>query len=425
MTQPQILSAPLALSVRTTTAAPVATRFTPPYALPAPGTKVDIPIAGRNVAIDVRPAPHTPGSWAYALFRSYGGGSFSADYSAAGAYVLAGMGGHNAPPCFGAAIFDFTDGRWSYLPNGNGFNEARVNDVDRSETNGSPYLELTAVARGQMPSPSHHYTLQVSPPKSVVGGPRGAVVVTLGAAKMLNGYDSPQPHLFDLATGLWTRASDNLATDVGARTPFTNDSAAYDPATKRVYVTLNFGTEDRVTYLDLVDRKWKTSPRYPLPNVNAIARSIFVDNRRRLLLYVLNNGQFWGLNLNDPASGPRPLKTSGTVPNTSRRWDEYPLADGGDGCFYTFTGLGPAYTGGSAPLATSQALLKIAPPANGNPLTGTWAFSTVPIRGGLTAQYVTDAGSGAHHESRFFYVPSIACFAWIPNGIGPVELIRP
>ena len=87
MTQPVILSTPLSVSVATV---PAAGAFTPPYALPTPGTKLAISTSGRNVANDVKPAPHTNGSWQYALFQSYGGGSFSADYSAAGAYVLAG-----------------------------------------------------------------------------------------------------------------------------------------------------------------------------------------------------------------------------------------------------------------------------------------------------------------------------------------------
>ena len=36
-------------------------------------------IAGRNVANDVKPAPHSNISWQYSLFQSYGGGSFSPD----------------------------------------------------------------------------------------------------------------------------------------------------------------------------------------------------------------------------------------------------------------------------------------------------------------------------------------------------------
>ena len=442
MTNQVILSTPLSLSITPaavaappaaappsapTSAAPApAGTFSPPYALPANGTKIAIPTTGRNVANDVKPAPHSNGSWQYALFQSYGGGSFSPDYSPGGAYVLAGMGGHGASPCFGAAIFDFATGRWSYLPNANGFNEARVSDVARrGETNDWPYLELVGVKTGQMPSPSHHYTLQVSPPKSVTGGAKGAVIVTLGAAKTEEGWDSPQSHKLDLATGLWTRASNNLVTDVSSRTPYTDSSAAYDPTTRRIYATLNFPTNDRLACLDLSDNTWKSAGRYALPNTNGVARSIWVDDQRRVLLYLLDNNQLWALNLNNIGAGPARLATAGMVPNTSRRWEHYPAADGGDGCFYTLTGSGPAYGASGAPLASSQELLKLAPPASGNPLSGTWTFSMVPIRGGITAQYVTDPSAGAFHDSRFFYVPAIRCFAWIPNGSGAVELIKP
>ena len=422
MTQQILLSTPLSVSVNP--AAPSGP-FTPPYPLPTSGNRIAIPTAGRNVANDIKPAPHGNLSWQYTLFQSYGGGSFSADYSPGGAYVLAGMGGHGAPPCFGGAIFDFTTGRWSYLPNANGFNEARTEDVDyQGETNGAPYLELKAVARGEMPSPSHHYTLQVSPPKSVVGGPKGAIIVTLGAAKTQTGADSPQAHKFDLATGLWSRASTNLVTAVSTRSPYTNSSAAYDPATRRIYVTLHFALDDQLVCLDLGDGQWNSVGRYTPPSVNAVARSIFVDAKRRMLLYLLENNQLWGLDLNNVRLGPVRLLTAGAVPNTSRRWDEYPMADGGDGCFYTFSGAGPAYQDGVVPLAADQSLMKLMPPSSGNPLGGTWTFSTVPIRGGLTAQWSTDA-TYAHHESRFFYVPAIRCFAWIPNGSGAVELIKP
>jgi hypothetical protein len=423
MTQPILLSTPVTVSVGPTASTGT---FTPPYPLPTPGTKIAIPTDGRNVANDVKPAPHGNFSWQYALFQSYGGGSFSADYSPGGAYVLAGMGGHGASPCFGGAIFDFTTGRWSYLPNANGFNEARTEDVDyQKETTGAPHLELKAVTRGEMPSPSHHYTLQVSPPKSVTGGARGAVIVTLGAAKTNTGADSPQSHKFDLATGLWSRAAVNLVTAVTTRTPYTNASATYDPTAKRIYVSLHFPTDDQLVCLDLADNQWKSVGRYTLPNVNAVARSIFVDDQRRMLLYLLDNNQLWGLDLNNVRLGPVRLATAGAVPNTSRRWDLYPVADGGDGCFYTFSGAGPAYKDGLVPLAADQSLMKLAPPASGNPVTGTWTFSTVPIRGGITAQWVSDESAGAYHESRFFYVPAIRCFAWIPNGSGAVELIKP
>jgi hypothetical protein len=406
------------------TTPPSPTPYTPPYALPTRRTKVAIPTSGRNVANDVKPAPHTNGSWQYALFQSYGGGSFARDYSPAGAYVLAGMGGHAAPPCFGAAIFDFADGRWSYLPNGNGFDERRVKDVTRDETNGAPFLELKGVRTGQMPAPSHSYGLQVAPPKSVTGGARGAVIVALGAAKTLQGADSPASHQLDLATGLWTRKSKNLLRDVTARTPYTKASAAYDPTSRRVYVSVSFAAEDRLAFLDLDDGLWKSAGAYAPPRTDGYARSIWVDDRRRLLLYMLTNGQLWAIDLDAVGRGPVRLRTTGDATNLTRRWHEYPASDGGDGAFYTFAGAGPAYGSGPAPLAGSQSLLRLAPPA-GEALSGTWEFSSVPISGGITAQYVTDPGAGAQHETRFFYVPALRCFAWIPNGSGPVELIKP
>ncbi len=330
--------------------------FTPPYALPASGQALAIPIAGRNVANDIKPAPHGNGSWQYALFQSYGGGSFSADYSAAGAYVLAGMGGHNAAPCFGAAIFDFTTATWSYLPNGNGFDEARTNDVDRvTETNGSPYLELVNVSQGQMPAPAHNYLLQISPPRSVVGGPKGSIVRTVGAAQTENAWDSPQSHALDLATGLWTRASANLVKDVYDRTPYTDSLAAYDPTTKRIYYLLGeFSTAHKLAYLDLADGTWKSAGSFAEPPGSSTARTMFVDDARRLLLVIRGAGELWAFDLDDVASGPKKLNVSGTVPVRALRWDLYPTADGGDGAFYTFEGTGPVYTDPPYPLATLQ-----------------------------------------------------------------------
>lgn len=407
--------------------APADAGWTPPYALPASGTTIPIPTSGRNVANDVRPAAHDPGSWQYALFQSYGGGSFSADYSAAGAYVLAGMGGHGASPCFGAAIFDFTTGAWSYLPNGNGFDEARTNDVSRTaETNGWPYLELTQTTAPEMPAPAHNYLLQISPPASVLGGPRGAVLRTVGAAEITEGWDSPQAHAIDLQTGRWTRAASNLVTAVYDGTPYTDTSAAYDPKTKRVYFLLGeFASAWRLAYLDLVDRQWKRAATFTEPGGAGWAVSTFVDEARRLLVVVRSSGTLWAFDLEDLAAGPVPLTVDAAVPAQRVRWEPYPISAGGDGAFYAFSGDGPVYLEGQPPpKATLQALYKLTPPAS-QPLTGTWRLSTVPVSGGLTAFYKVDAGSGAHHYSRFFFVPALRCFAWIPNGSGAVELVKP
>ena len=403
------------------------TPFEPPYDLPASGEVIRIPTDGRNVAVSVKPAPHTNGSWQYALFQAYGGGAFATDYSEAGAYVIAGTGGHNAPPCFGAAIFDFATATWSYLPNGNGFDEARTEDVDReTETNGSPYLELTAVTTPEMPSPGHTYQLLIAPPSSVLGGSRGAIVRTVGAAQTFEAWDSPQSHALDLETGVWSRASVNVVRDVFDWTPYTDAVAAYDRIDDRIYLLLgDMAVYWRLPYLDLADGTWKNAGSYESPTETGVVKTMFVDEARRLLVIVRGSGELWAFDLNDVEAGPVELSVTGTVPTRAMRWELYPVEDGGDGSWYAFTGVGPAYeTVPPYPLATDQFLHRLTPPA-GDPLTEPWTFSTVPIDGGLTAQYVSDPGSGAFHHTRFFYVPQIRSFAWIPNGTGPVELVRP
>ena len=405
----------------------VPTPFEPPYDLPSSGEVVRIPIEGRNVAVDVKPAAHGNGSWQYSLFQSYGGGVFAADYSDAGAYVIAGTGGHRAPACFGAAIFDFTTGTWSYLPNGNGFDEARAEDVERTtETNGSPYLELTAVTTPGMPSPAHTYQLMIAPPRSVLGGARGSVIRTVGAAQTFEAWDSPQSHVLDLETGVWSRASTNLLRDVFDWTPYTDAVAAYDRVDNRIYLLLgDLASYWRLPYLDLADGAWKNAGSYDSPTATGHVRTMFVDEERRLLVVVRSTAELWAFDLNDVERGPVRLAVDGTVPTRAMRWHRYPIEDGGDGSWYAFTGVGPVYDSVPPyPLATDQFLNRLTPPA-GDPLTEPWTFSTVPIDGGLTAQYVQDPGSGAFHHTRFFYVPSIRSFAWIPNGTGAVELVRP
>jgi len=400
---------------------------TVPYDLPGPGETIDIPIEGRNVAVDVKPEPHGDGSWQYALFQSYGGGTFAPDASCAGVYVIAGSGGHNAAPCFGAVTFDFTTGTWAYLPNANGFDEARTEDIERtSETNDWPYLELTAATTPGMPAPAHTYQLMISPPASVLGGKKGAVLRTVGAAQTMEAWDSPQSHAFDLQTGQWSRASQNLLTDVFDGNPYTDGVAAYDGENHRIWLLLgDFSSRWAVPYLDLDDATWKLSDSFESVQSSGVVRSLLVDEVRGLLVVILSSGQLWAFDRTDVGAGPVQLEVSGTVPTQQFRWELYPEADGGDGSWYAFSGTGPVYESTPPyPQATEQSLHKLTPPDADTP-DGPWTVSTVAISGGLTAQYVSDPSAGAFHHTRFFYVPALQVFAWIPNGTGAVELIRP
>ncbi len=77
-------------------------------------------VIGSDTAASVRPASHSVSAWDYALFKAYGGGAFIDDASTGGAYVIAGTGGHAAPPNFGGALFDFADATWRRIDNANG-----------------------------------------------------------------------------------------------------------------------------------------------------------------------------------------------------------------------------------------------------------------------------------------------------------------
>ena len=112
-----------------------------PYSVPSSGQAL---LIGNNFAEDVRPPSHSAYQWNYSLFSFYGGGTFVEDYSAGGAYVIAGSGGHSVPPNFGGCLFDFADATWKRIDNANGmpWMEPRSRILPRS----------TASARSTIPA---------------------------------------------------------------------------------------------------------------------------------------------------------------------------------------------------------------------------------------------------------------------------------
>jgi hypothetical protein len=93
--------------------------------------------------------------------------------------------------------------------------------------------------------------------------------------------------------------------------------------------------------------------------------------------------------------------TSGAT--TTVRWHEYPVADGGDGCFYTHSHAG-------------QRILKRFNPS-------TLVIDTITITQSNAMPSWNTANPG--HYSNFFYVPSRRCFALVPGNNQRVALIRP
>jgi hypothetical protein len=95
------------------------------------------------------------------------------------------------------------------------------------------------------------------------------------------------------------------------------------------------------------------------------------------------------------------------LPAHSEQWHFYPL----DGCWYSYKGSG-------------QSIDKLTPPAN-NYFSSTWAFSTVSLGGAMLGTDVAVTEHDNHHYTRFFYVPTLQCFAWIAGGASGVALIKP
>ena len=162
-------------------------------------------------------------------------------------------------------------------------------------------------------------------------------------------------------------------------------------------------------YLDGADWTWKTvGIGRPAPDGDN--KSAFIDDSRRLLIMQTSTGKLRAIDLNDMRSGPVTLRTAGDLPRVNQsQWHLYPA----DGCWYTYVGNG------------GNDVYKIEPPA-ANPLADTWTVSTVVIGGAaLPSQPAAAIKSGAVHNTRFFYVRPLGCFAWIAGGSNKVAILKP
>ncbi|MDP9130729.1 MAG: hypothetical protein M3N35_10110 [Candidatus Binatota bacterium] len=119
-----------------------------PYSVPLSGQAL---LIGNNFAADVRPPSHSAHQWNYSLFAFYGGGTFVEDYSAGGAYVIAGSGGHKVPPNFGGCLFDFADATWKRIDNANGMPWMN-RDLESPEINRIGEINYPGVSDG-IPAP--------------------------------------------------------------------------------------------------------------------------------------------------------------------------------------------------------------------------------------------------------------------------------
>jgi hypothetical protein len=373
-----------------------------PYTLPAHGEAVAI---GSNVAGSVRPAQINAFDWSYSLFQSFGAGTFVPDFSAGGAFVVAGSGGHNAPPVLDAVAFDFADATWKRIPNANGIVQ-RSADYDVAETTGAPFYELRGATAGQVPAPSHLYGLTIHLPAGPVGGPRGGYLKMGSSAATLQSYPGSGIHKMDLSTGLWSRVT-NDTLDFGTNYEATT---VFDPQTSRYYfIPDGFHAFDSLQYFDLADQRIKRTPSYPWPDTPADAQyqTTFLDPVRRLIVVQRPGNPLRALDLNDFASGWRTLNSSGTQPPQANRWVFYPE----DGRFYTRTNN------------SGQTLYRMTPPQDWR--TGTWVIDTVTVTGAPLPDFTATAGGGVRHYGTFFYVQAIKSLAWISGDSTQVLIMRP
>ncbi len=377
--------------------------FKPSYALPAAGSAVHI---GTNTVLDVRPTELSAGAWNYVVFGCFGGGTFVRDFSAGGAYVSAGTGGHTCPTNVGAAVFDFADAKWKRIDNANGIPYQHP-DYNISATNGAPYYELTAATAGQIPAPAHTYRTAVELPSRLGGGSRGSLLLVTRTAIAQESKVSGAVHRFDLSTGLWTRHINAVAPEP----QLYEGTSIFDATEDKYWMTPDWlYSISKVSYLDGRDWTFKQTaafePSFTIAKEAAYGAS-FMDESRRLIIYH-RGSRMVALDLKNPAAGWKELKLSQPAPSAGNRWVFYPP----DGSFY--------YRHQDE---VGQTLYRLIPPTTTDAINGTWNLTAVSIKGAALPKFSGDPGM--RHYGTLVYVPALQMLAWIPGGANPVALIRP
>ncbi len=403
-----------------------------PYALPTSGNALAIP---NSAAVASLPSAVSASNWEYSLMESWSGGCYVQDYSAFGAYVLANTGGHEVQPNIGGAIFDYARGAWSYLLNANGLTYAETNAVlgtiypnDFQSTIDvlQPFGELQNSAgrfstiTGNMPAPTHCYLGSLPLPAANGGGANGSVLQLVGgAAAQSPDVQISYSHRFDLATGTWIRYSSNAITASAGwgGTPLEDAPGVFDSSRAKYYC---YGAgpwaSNHLAEIDPTSSAWAGLPLGAYyPSAGSYGGTAFYDPERDLLVTMFDNAApVWAaVQAGNVAAGATVLTVTGMPTGKMlTRWDYYPPGD----CFYTHFGT------------DTNTIYKLTPPA-GTGLTGTWVVTAESIGGAAMplqgSQFGTYASGGGSHYSRFHYVPTLECFAWIASINDNVVLVKP
>jgi hypothetical protein len=223
----------------------------------------------------------------------------------------------------------------------------------------------------------------------------------------------------DLTTGLWSRFSTNARSSLGANgtRSFGEGWAVHDPLTGRVYACGgSIAGQTALPYVDLATGAWSSIPRTGSDLNGLDQRTVFIDQpRNQMVMKAIVEPYFQGTPAMPPGlyaidlttgAGPTALPLSGSLPTHDNRWDLNPA----DGCWYTYAGDG------------SNQIDKLTPPASAG---APWTCSKVTVTGASLPPRSNDSTAGNAHYTRFFYVPKLACFAWVAGVETKVALIKP
>lgn len=373
-----------------------------PPPLPAAGAALLIAAAGGHNAVN--PGQLTLNQWEYSVFGSYGSGTFNPYWSADGAYMLAGTGGHNHPEIFGCVYFDWATRAWGYIP--------AVGQLDRGpvsgeQTNGEPWLEMTGTT---IPAPPHPYArLSVIPP-SLGGGPQGSMIYITRGAVTVAARPAPVAHRLSLPGGVWTRASEGVATISGL--------VVFDAQTSRYYtVPGQPWSFNVIQYLDALDWTWKTrSIGTPLSGGTTKESNAFLHGRLLVIHQsdAVGTGRFQAVNIDTPA-GWTTLNATGpgvTDNHLANAWTYHAA----QGVYYRRA----ADIFSSSVYPQGQTLYKLTPPEN--PLTGEWVTTAVTLTGDTVPEHRgTNVGTQAFR--RLMYLPTLQMLGWVT--VNGVALLNP
>lgn len=361
---------------------------------------------GTNSEESVRPSAFAAGTWQYSLWDAFGAGVMLPDYGTHGAYVVAGTGGHQAPENVDGVIFDFADYTWKYRPNTNGV-PPHPAPFFVADTNGFPYYEITGT---QVPTPSHTY--------NYASGWGNTYFMPISAATCWESVNSRYSHTYTLGatTGTWARAGTNspitdAAPNWGQYGGIASCLGAYDKLRHRVWWFHAMSHwESKIPYYDIATNTWGAITCGTLTGDGGGEGTLIYDAEQDRIWLGNTTGLYYANLSGYPNVGWNAVSNTGLSSFLSTfyrtRWDRFPVGDGGDGCFYTYSG-----TGGNV-------LRRFNP--------HTRVFDTTTVANGV----LTPSGStfqalvnGAY--SRFFYVPSRKSFCWIPGNGQQVVLVRP